>query len=115
MLFFTAMMLCHGVSAVTDPRFILPLIVMMLPATYIWREGVDVRHDGLVIRIHVPRFAPFSEIGDWHYDRRPEVRVITLWNRRRQIILEARAAHLTHVDKLLSALNAIKIDAIKNE
>ena len=38
-----SLMIARGISLhLVDPRLLLPLVVMALPALYIWREGVDV-------------------------------------------------------------------------
>lgn len=87
-----------------DPRLLLPLALMALPALYIWREGVDVRGDGLVIRIHGWRYRSFAELDTWYLDARPQRRLLTVWDRRGYKVLECHAAHLTDLPLLLAAL-----------
>lgn len=86
--------------AALDPRLLLPLLLMALPALYIWQEGVDVLKDGIVRRVHVPRYYPYTVLDDWQHSRD----VLVVWDRRRRKALECRPAHLTDVHLLLAAL-----------
>src|SRR5262245_19080785 len=50
-----AILVSRGATmAMLDPRFCLPLGIMMIPAWYIWREGVDVLSIGILRRVHWP-------------------------------------------------------------
>lgn len=87
-----------------DPRLLLPLIVMLIPALYIWREGIDVLADGLHIRMHGWRYRPFTELDNWYLDNRPNRRVLTVWDQQGRKVLECHAAHLTNLPLLLAVL-----------
>lgn len=88
-----------------DPRLWLPLLVMALPALYIWQEGVDVRADGIVARFFWPRFYAYPHLDTWVYDSHPRRRVITVWNVSGRKVLECRAGHLTDARLLLDTLH----------
>jgi len=91
-------------AAFLDPRLWLPLLVMGLPALYIWQEGVDVRADGLIARFFWPRFYAYHHLDAWAYDAHPQRRVITVWQHGNRKVLECRAGHLTDARRLLDAL-----------
>lgn len=104
-LFIATILVSHGFSfAVFDVRFLLCLLLMSLPALYIWREGVDVLPGGLRVRIHIPRTYAYDELDNWYFDGRPDKRVLTVWDAQNQRVLECRAGHLTDLPRLLSAL-----------
>jgi len=105
-IFFVALLLNHGLSpALFDPRFLLPAVVMSLPALYIWREGVDVLPDGIIARVHLPhRYHPYAALGAWYLDTRPNRRVLTVWDVHNRKVLECRPGHLTDLPLLLRAL-----------
>jgi hypothetical protein len=96
----------HGLAALFDPRLLLPLLVMGIPACYVWREGVDVLQSGIVRRVHLSRYYPFEGLDTWYYDPRDGRRVLTVWDAGRHKVLEVRAAHLTDLPGLLRALDA---------
>jgi hypothetical protein len=99
-----ALLGAHGPSpALLDPR-LLPLLLMTLPALYIWREGVDLLQDGIVVRVHWPRHYTYDELDNWYYDARPEKHVLTVWDCDGRKALECRAV-LTGWPLLLRALH----------
>src|SRR5690606_7909107 len=75
-------------AALLDLRLWAMLLLMGLPALYIWQEGVDVHPDGLTARIFWPRFYPYAQLDTWYYDARADRRVITVWNAHDQKLLE---------------------------
>lgn len=89
--------------ALFDPRLLLPLLVMLIPAVYVWREGIDTHPDGLTARIHWPRYYAYAELRGWRLEDHPEGIILTIWDRQRQV-LAVHAAHLTRLPMLLSAL-----------
>jgi len=93
-------------AALLDPRFWLPLAMMLLPALYIWHEGVDVLSNGIVARVHWPRYYRYEHLDNWYYDSRADRRVLTVWDRCNRKALECRAGHLTDLPKLLAVLKA---------
>ena len=102
-----AILVSQGITAaLLDPRFWLPLAIMAVPALYIWREGVDVLSDGIVSRVHWPRYYPYQQLDNWYYDSRADRRVLTVWDGHNRKVLECRAGHLTDLPKLLTALKA---------
>lgn len=105
LLFITVMALERGVDlALLDPRFLLPALVMIAPALYFWQEGIDVLPDGIVRRMHVPQYFPFTVMARWHYDRRQDRHVLTIWDAHDHKIVECRAGHLTDFPMLLETL-----------
>ncbi len=100
-----ALLIAHGPSpALLDPRLMLLLMLMTLPALYTWREGVDLLKDGIVVRVHWPRRYAYSELDNWYYDARPDRRVLTVWDCAGRKALECRAV-LTDWPLLLRALD----------
>src|SRR3712207_2626559 len=69
--------------ALFDPRFALPLLLMALPALYIWQEGVDVLPQGIVARVFWPRYYPYEALDTWYLDARAQRRVLTVWHKHR--------------------------------
>ncbi len=101
----TSLIIGRGISLhLVDPRLLLPLIVMALPALYIWREGVDVLPQGLRIRLHGWRYRSFEELDNWYLDNRPQRRLLTIWDQQGRKVLEIHAAHLTDLPTLLITL-----------
>lgn len=86
-----------------DPRFWLPLLLMTLPALYVWQEGVDVLTNGIVARVHWPRYHNYDRLETWYFDTRFGKRVITIWDADNRKLLECRAGHLTELPALLRA------------
>lgn len=102
-----ALLLGNGLSpALADPRLLLLFCLMAIPALYFWREGVDILPDGLVTRIHWPRFYTYDTLDNWYYDGRADRRVLTVREQGGRKVLECRAGHLTNFSSLLAALKA---------
>ena len=102
---FMSLLVARGISPhLIDPRLLLPLIGMSLPALYIWHEGVDVLPDGLHIRLHGWHYRRFEELDNWYLDNRPQRRLLTIWDQNGRKVLEIHAAHLTDLPKLLATL-----------
>jgi hypothetical protein len=99
-----ALVLAHGfTSALIDLRLLLPLVLMTIPALYFWQEGIDVLDDGIISRVHLPRYYSYEHLANWYFDSRPQRRVLTIWGERGKI-LECRAGHLTELNILLKEL-----------
>jgi hypothetical protein len=106
-IFLLTLLLQHGFTAsLLDPRFWLPALLMCLPALYVWHEGVDVLPDGIIARVHLPRYYPYTSLGTWYLDSRPDKRVLTVWDTGNRKVLECRPGHLTDLPALLAALKA---------
>lgn len=80
----------------------LPLFLGLLPAVYIWREGVDARVDGITRRIHLPATIPYTAMRHWTLRRD----LLIVWDERGETLLECRVAHLTDLPRLIAALRA---------
>ena len=90
--------------AVFDLRLLLPLLLMSVPAVFIWREGVDVHPNGLTARIHVPgRYHAFADLRGWRLEDYPEGIILRVWDQHEHA-LSIHAAHLTQLPALLMAL-----------
>jgi hypothetical protein len=87
-----------------DVRALLPALLLLLPAVYIWREGIDVTPSAIIRRIHVPRRYPFHALARWRFDQR--VGVLRVWNREGEIVLECRREQVTDFEGLLARLRA---------
>ena len=87
-----------------DLRLLLPLAIMALPALYIWHEGVDVLRDGLLVRLHWPRYYTFDDLDTWYVDTRPNQRRLTIWTHDQRKVLECHTAHLSDAPTLLRTL-----------
>lgn len=95
-----------GLSALLTPPPLLAAALMLLPAVYIWNEGVDVLPGGIVRRVHLPRYLPYGGLADWQYDAHPDRRVLVIWDARCCKVVECRAGHLSDLPVLLAALRA---------
>lgn len=89
-----------------DPRFLLPLLFMLLPAIYVWREGIDVLPEGIITRIHLPRYHSYQQLDNWYFDNRPNRHTLTIWNITNHKVVECRAGHLSDLPHLLAALKS---------
>lgn len=99
------LLVSHGWTlALLDPRLVLPLLLMGLPALYIWHEGVDVLPSGIIARVHVPHYYAYDELGTWYLDAHSQRRILTVWDAKNDKVVEYHAAHLTDLPRLLAAL-----------
>jgi hypothetical protein len=89
-----------------DVRLLVPFVLMAVPALYVWREGVDVLPSGIVRRIHIPRYLPYSSLETWYLDTRSDRRTLTVWDADQHKVLELRPGHLTEMPTLLKALKS---------
>jgi len=97
----------NGVSlALLDPRLIVPLLLMLLPACYVWQEGIDAHPNGITARMHVPRYHAYADLAAWHIDDRPEGHILTVWDTQQRKVIALHAAHLTDLPLLLNWLEA---------
>jgi hypothetical protein len=104
-IFVAAMIIGRGFDReLLNPRFLLPALIMITPALYFWREGIDVLPNGIYRRIHLPQYYAFTEMRSWRYDARDDKHVLTIWDAEGQIIIECRAGHLTEFPALLDVL-----------
>lgn len=90
---------------VFDLRLLVPLLLMAVPAAYVWHEGVDILPDGIIRRVFVPRYYAYAVLDTWYFDKRANRRTLTIWDARSRKILECRAGHLTDLPTLLKALH----------
>ena len=91
-------------AALLDLRFLVPLLLMGLPAFYVWQEGVDVLAKGIRARLHLPRYYAYDELDMWHYDARADQHVLTIWDWQSRKVLECRGGHLSQLPALLESL-----------
>lgn len=100
----TALIGASSFLSLLDPRFLLPALLMCLPAAYIWQEGIDVLPGGILRRIHVPRYYPYEQLDSFYLDRRGGRHLLVVRDSRRGKVLEYHAAHLSDLPRLLRAL-----------
>jgi len=100
-----ALLLRHG-ATLLDLRVLGLLALMALPAVYIWHEGIDVLPNGIIRRVHVPRYFPYERLDNWYFDSRETRRTLTVWDVHNRKVMEVRAGHLTEMPALLQALQA---------
>src|SRR5262249_7906407 len=72
LLLLTVFIIGRSVVFMFDPRLWLPVALMLIPAIYIWREGVDVLPSGIIRRVHWPRYYPYGQLDNWYFDKRPD-------------------------------------------
>ena len=95
MLFGLALLISQGITfAALDPRLLLPLLLMALPALYVWREGVDVLPGGLMTRSFWPRYYTYTHLDTWYVDWRPHRHLLTIWDAHQRKVFESRTGHL---------------------
>jgi hypothetical protein len=95
----------HGLSpALADPRLWLPLLLMALPAVYVWREGIDVLPYGIMRRVHWPHYFPYRHLNRWHLDHRGDSRLLTVWDQNQRKVIECYADHLSDLPLLVQSL-----------
>lgn len=97
------LLLRHGLSLL-DLRVLGLLALMTLPALYVWHEGIDVLHNGIIRRVHIPRYFPYDTLDNWYFDARETRRTLTVWDVQNRKVMEVRAGHLTEMPTLLRAL-----------
>ncbi len=104
-LLFATILLSRGFTlALFDPRLLIPLALMSIPALYVWREGIDVLPSGIIARVFWPRYYPYQSLDNWYFDQRADRRTLTVWDFTNRKVLECRAGHLTDLPALLTAL-----------
>lgn len=91
-------------AALLDPRFLVAMGLLTLPAIYIWQEGLDVLPNGIRTRVHLPRYHDYGLLESWYFDRRTQRGILTIWDKERRKVLECHAAHLSHLPLLLDTL-----------
>jgi|GEM_PF-881850 len=100
-----AVLLSRGVQlALFDPRLLILLLIMLLPAMHIWQQGVDVRGDGLLVRLYAPRFHQYEKLHSWQLESFPQGKVLSIVDIDEAYILRFHAAHLSDLPILLAAL-----------
>jgi hypothetical protein len=101
-----AIVIGNGMTpALFDPRLLLPLGIMALPAFYVWQEGIDVLAEGIVRRIAWPRYYAYEALAGWHLKWTPEGRILIVLDGGRRTVLSVHAAHLTDLPVLIEALD----------
>ncbi len=91
-------------AALLDLRLLGLLVLMTVPALYVWREGIDVLPSGIVRRVHLPRYYSYDTLANWYFDPREARRTLTVWDTKNHKVVEVRAGHLTEMPALLRAL-----------
>jgi len=100
-----AMLFSGGMRlAMFDPRLLLPLLLMLIPAMHIWQQGVDVYREGLRVRVYLPCYHPYETLAEWQLYPSPQGRILTIVNQERAAVLRYHAAHLTDLPLLVQAL-----------
>lgn len=90
-----------------DPRFLLLIGLMALPAYYVWQEGVDVFEGGLLARFYVPRRYRYDRLSHWQvkFVWRVNAEILTVWDENNHIVLSRHLAHLSDVRRLIDTLS----------
>lgn len=105
LLLILALVYGHGMSvAFFDPRLLLALGIMALPAVYVWQAGIDVTETGVITRMLLPRFYAYATLSNWEIRREAHGQLVAIWGDDRAKIYEAHLAHLTRVSLLVAAL-----------
>lgn len=104
-LFVIAIIAGHGVTPfLFDVRLLLLVSLMLAPSWYVWRQGVDVVEDGLIIHGIWPKHYLYRHLGGWSVKTTPQGRILTIWRDNQSIILQTHAKHLSALSSLLEAL-----------
>lgn len=103
LLLFVALLIAHG-PRLLHPGVLVPLLLMALPAWYVWQEGVDVTEAGLRIRVGGWRYRDFSQLSTWVLDQRRGRRVLVVWDHHQRRVLQCHTAHLTNIGVLMRSL-----------
>lgn len=90
--------------ALFDPRFLILVGLMSLPACYVWQEGVDVLPSGIIARLHWPRYHAYQTLAGWDERHDRACRILIIWGKAGERVLEIHAAHLTDFSVLFNAL-----------
>ena len=90
--------------ALLDLRYLLPLVLLALPAIYILQEGVDVLRGGIRARVHIPRYYDYAALAAWRCEQRQQDFILTIWDKRSHKVLECHAGHLSDLPLLLESL-----------
>lgn len=85
-----------------DMRLLPALLLMLLPAWYVWQEGLDIHTDGIVRRVHVPCYFRYADLETWYCDT--QRRTLTIWDAQQRKQVECRLSHLTDLPLLLRSL-----------
>jgi hypothetical protein len=105
-LFLLAILAGKGLDpALLDPRLVVPVALLTVPALYIWQEGVDVLPGGIRTRVHIPHYHDYAAIEAWRYEKTSGRKILTIWGRNSGKVLECHAVHLSDLPLLLEALS----------
>ena len=100
-LLWSALLLGHGPRlALLDPRLLLLLALALLPASFIWSQGIDARRHSLHLRLAIPRRVPYAQLGTWRLFETPEGRILGLYDPDGAVLVHWHAAHLSHFAEL---------------
>jgi hypothetical protein len=95
------LIIAYGAMA-ADFRLFSMIVLMLLPALYVWREGVDATPSGIIRRIHGTQRYRYATLMHWEY--RESTGVLRVWDKAGHVALECRAAHLTEFEGLIEIL-----------
>lgn len=90
--------------ALFDPRFLLILALMALPAYHIWQQGIDVLRGGIVDRLYLPRRYAYTMLHSWEIEKHPRARVLIIRDETGHRVITWHTAHLSDLPDLLDAL-----------
>lgn len=105
LLLWGALLLTRGPhTALLDPRLVLPLCLMLLPALFVWRQGIDLGQRGLWLRLSLPSYHSYDALGEWRLLCTPQGQILGIYARDESILCQWHAAHLSDPDLLLATL-----------
>lgn len=90
--------------ALLDPRLLLPLCLMLLPALFVWRQGIDLGQRGLWLRLSLPSYHAYDALSEWRLLHTPQGRILGIYARDESILCHWHALHLSDCDALLEIL-----------
>lgn len=99
-----ALVLRHEIVGLLNPRLWLVMALAIIPAWHVWRQGIDTRTDGLLIRIYAPQLYAYDMLDHWHIHRSEQGHILIIVDRSGKTALSFHAAHLTDIQRLLSVL-----------
>jgi hypothetical protein len=103
-----AIIVAKGMTlALFDPRFLLIIGLMSIPAFYVWQEGVDVLRNGIKTRVNIPRYYAYKKLKSWRVQYQPQVEadILTIYDADEKTALSVHTAHLSQIELLLNTLS----------
>lgn len=105
LLLWATLLLTRGPQMVLlDPRLVLLLCLMLLPALFIWRQGIDLGQRGLWLRLSLPSYHAYDALGEWRLLHTPQGQILGIYARDTSALCLWHAVHLSDCELLQETL-----------